>query len=73
MEPDLQNNTNILSEGTNRLYLDLKQHNHLDFTSNTTRTLKVLRVHQQPCRCQRPRWPPGGKWHTESPLLMARK
>lgn len=48
MEPDLQNNTNILSEGTNRLYLDLKQHNHLDFTSNTTRTLKVLECISNP-------------------------
>lgn len=27
-----KSNTNIVSKGTNRLYLDLKQHNHFDLT-----------------------------------------
>lgn len=29
---NLQSNINIVSKGTNMLYLDLKQHHHLDLT-----------------------------------------
>lgn len=70
MEPDLQNNTNILSKGTNSCTWTL--------SSIITLISQVIQpghwkcwVHQQPCRCRQPRWPLGGKWHTDSQLLMA--